>query len=402
MAKLVFASDTFTGTAGDPLSASWVLHSGTPSGSVVISDANRARGNASGLSLYYHNTVPPSADYVVEANVYEVSNTGARVGVCARVDSSAQTYYMVEVTSSLGTDTTKLFKVVAGVSTQLGSTYSLEYTSLINTRIAVECIGTTINAYRESGLIITVTDSDISSAGFSGLSTFNPSTNSTGPHLDDWQAYRETVQYETPALSLVTSNAAPTYDNVVSAQTYTTPNLSISTTHTAPDYLSVPAAEIYTTPQLIIETAHAAPDFIIGSASDADGQHPLFWLNNQDWSDTAYFYETPALSISTVFLFSGAAFPSWTRTALESYTTPDLLIALTQIAPTYVYTSTDVVYETPSLLINLNETDPEYSTVFTPPSTPADITGISGYIVSRFSGTIGNSSRITGVMGKVE
>jgi hypothetical protein len=345
---------------------------------------------------------------VVEENIYKFDNTGRETGVCARMDTSALTYYLFLFVPSASTDVCKLWKVVNGTFTQIGSNYTSEFPLTTNRRIAIECIGTTINAYVESALVITVTDATISDAGRPGFYSYNTSTNSTGVHLDDWQAYRETVQYETPALSLVTSNAAPTYDNVVSAQTYTTPNLSIATAFAdllfLPDYISTPAAEIYTTPQLIIETAHAAPEFIIGSTSDADGMHPLFWLNNQDWSDTAYFYETPALSISTLLSDGGVQprLPDWTRTEQEAYTTPDLLIALTQIAPTYVYTSTDVVYETPSLLINLNETDPEYSTVFTPPAVVADITGTSGYVVSRFSGTIGNKSRITGVMGKVE
>lgn len=116
-----FASDTFTGTSGtllDTYSANWVKHGSSGTGTVVISNANRARPGASGAGLYYHTGAPSGADYSVSADIWTGTNPVTAIsnqGICARLSTSANSMYLFRYSPS----TYDLYRIIAGAATQL-------------------------------------------------------------------------------------------------------------------------------------------------------------------------------------------------------------------------------------------------------------------------------------------
>lgn len=167
------ASDAFAGTAGTTLqsySSSWTKHSTSPIGA-VLSDANRARGDGSGAAFYYHSVTPTNADYSVNLDVYEVSDTGNyAAGAAGRIDTAAVTMYLARY-GDITTDSVQLYKAVAGTFTQLGSNVSDEITTGTSANIKLDMSGSTIAAYSRGGgsPTISVTDTSITAKGKAGF-----------------------------------------------------------------------------------------------------------------------------------------------------------------------------------------------------------------------------------------
>ncbi len=97
----VFVNDTFTDAAGTPLQnhtgesgASWTLHPTTP-GSLLITSAGRVRFNTSSAPpIYYASGIPATAEYDVEADVYNASDVDEYHGIMGRVSTSENTGYV--------------------------------------------------------------------------------------------------------------------------------------------------------------------------------------------------------------------------------------------------------------------------------------------------------------------
>ena len=186
---MTFASFTFTGSDGATIGsvdANWVQQTGYSSGLAAIT-SNRGRGSSTvNTAVYRYNSAPPGADYEVSVDLYIVdTSTSTDSGPIARASSSEQTFYMARYKPGTGI---QLYKLVAGTTTQLGSTFSATYTATQTVRLRLRCSGTTIEVYRdaETSPLISVTDSSITAAGFAGIWT---KTNTTvGPHLDNWDA----------------------------------------------------------------------------------------------------------------------------------------------------------------------------------------------------------------------
>lgn len=186
-----FASDAFGGTEGTELSAydaSWTRVLDNPGGAEIA--GGRLRANALSNTAYYHSATPPSADYPVQATIYAatvVSNGNA--GVVGRASSSANTFYYGRAN---GTSGWQLYKRVAGVTTQLGSSAAQTFSAGVSYSIKLLMTGSTIELYKlgEGTAAISVTDTAISAAGFAGvyfLAGTAPS-DTTNFHIDDWSA----------------------------------------------------------------------------------------------------------------------------------------------------------------------------------------------------------------------
>lgn len=187
-----FASDSFTGTSGTELhtySGSWVKHGSSGTGTFNISNANRCRkSNDSNEAMYYHTGTPASADYTVSADIVHIDESLSGTGVVGRVDTGANTFYMARYYTVTGG--WELHKRIAGTFTQLGTTQTQTFTTGTK-NVKLSMVGTTIKLYKElSGTAtISVTDSDISAAGKSGLrSTPAAQTDTTGKHIDNFSA----------------------------------------------------------------------------------------------------------------------------------------------------------------------------------------------------------------------
>ena len=187
-----FASDAFAGTSGNTLqtySASWTKISGDSD--AQISNAGRVRLGISTSSVrYYHSATPASADYSVSADIVPVSSdSGQSAGVAVRMSTSATTFYFAQGVTGTGV---RLYKVVAGSFTQLGSTASYTFTTGTPVNIKIEAIGTAIKVYMAGSGTATIsqTDSGITAANRPGISMYGNVSHSdtVGFHLDNWSA----------------------------------------------------------------------------------------------------------------------------------------------------------------------------------------------------------------------
>jgi hypothetical protein len=201
------AGDEFTDTAGTVLSshtgalgATWTAVSSQPR-TAVITAAGRLRRETSGTgsAQYYASATPSSANYLVESDIYVASLLATdAIGVVGRQDVSGtgQTYYLARYVR----DTTRweLLKVVAGVSTLIGTGgsgtgyYTQALTVGSSYRLTLQMNGTTISMLIDGVTRLTATDSAISATGHGGVrngtsTTTAAVTDSAGLHRDNFR-----------------------------------------------------------------------------------------------------------------------------------------------------------------------------------------------------------------------
>lgn len=189
-----FASGSFTGSNGTELSAhdaAWTRHTSYTANSVIA--ANRLRGSTAANSAYWHSGTPAGADYSVSADLFTKTTDGGDggTGVIGRVDTSANTFYMARY-AGVAIDGWQLFKAVAGVFTQLGSTTTQSLTDETAYNVKLEMIGTAIKLYKEGSGSATIssTDSSITAAGKAGLRFIVDAlvSDTTSLHIDNFSA----------------------------------------------------------------------------------------------------------------------------------------------------------------------------------------------------------------------
>lgn len=167
-----FASDAFAGTAGTELSvysASWSKQSGYTINGFIGNDGQYAfSADAGSYAVYQHSGSPASADYDVSADIAKRSGTTSpQIAVCGRMASGASTFYWLVYTHS--STNLRLFKMVGGSATQLGSSYSLTLTSTPQ-NIKLRMVGDQISGYLDGALVIgPTTDAAITANGKSGI-----------------------------------------------------------------------------------------------------------------------------------------------------------------------------------------------------------------------------------------
>ena len=169
-----FIADSFSEAADTALAShtpetggAWATYGSPYSATVsVIAAEGRVAGSSSSASALYTQTVaPPSADYLVEAVVRFTSSSGKRVGIAARYSSSGtETGYLVFFDGNYWV----LRKVVAGLSTDLGSYYG---SSSLNTDYVfrLEVFATTLTVSIDGVARIVVSDASITAAGRVGV-----------------------------------------------------------------------------------------------------------------------------------------------------------------------------------------------------------------------------------------
>lgn len=153
----------------------------------VISDANRIRGNggAGGSRIAYHGTAISSADYSVDATIKVMTDdNNSMLGVIARAKSSEETYYGARYNTVI--NKWQLFKSVFGTITTLGTDYSQTFSNGDAPVVKLTVAGTSLTLVVDGVSRVTATDSDITDAGYAGISGAGGVTNSTGLHLDTW------------------------------------------------------------------------------------------------------------------------------------------------------------------------------------------------------------------------
>lgn len=193
-----FASDSFTDTAGTTLtghSANWTKHSSSGSTSLVITDANRFRVSTvdASDSIYYRTETPGSANYSVSMTFRKIDDSSGALGVCARMDTSANTFYMARYMRDVGAGLSawQLYKRVAGTFTQLGSNSTETLSTGVNYGVRIEVSGSSIKCFKagDSTAKVDQPDSSIPAAGKAGIRAIGyTSTNTTSTHGDDFSA----------------------------------------------------------------------------------------------------------------------------------------------------------------------------------------------------------------------
>lgn len=201
--------DTFTDTAGTALTG----HTPTPDGgftwtdvglgginSWLISDANRARPNATGEVIYYADSAPASADYSTKTTVYVKDVSGGFVGVGVRQDASIKKgYYAIY---NVGAGQWQLYWIDGGSFELLGTSYSQVLSPETGYHLDLDASGTSLTVKIDGTTRITATDSRITAAGYRSIYASGAATNTTGLHLDNFGQ-----DYSAP----VTSNGAYYY-----------------------------------------------------------------------------------------------------------------------------------------------------------------------------------------------
>ncbi len=189
-----FFNDTFTGTTGDIITAhtsdtghTWALQSGTTSDVTPRIDANRLRGPGT-TGAWRAQITAPTADYDVDATIdWLTSLSTDNVAICGRMQAAANTFYWARFSNTVGGF--ELYKMVAGVSTKLGATYTDAFTSG-SRDVRLRMQGSTISFYVADMTApkITVTDADITGPGSPGFRSVGSQTTGTGREITSLKA----------------------------------------------------------------------------------------------------------------------------------------------------------------------------------------------------------------------
>jgi hypothetical protein len=181
---MAFVDDTFTDTDATLLTAhtgetgaTWTMHPAGSSSSPVI-NSNKVNDSAISNNIPYASGTPAGVEYSIDAIV--VWATGAScTGVCGRMDTVANTFYMIRNTNST---TWELFKRVAGTFTSLGTATTSSVSGTTQT-LTLEITDATKRMLVGGSQVISSTDNVITAAGRVGLRG-NGSSSTVGGAVD--------------------------------------------------------------------------------------------------------------------------------------------------------------------------------------------------------------------------
>lgn len=190
----IFVSDSMSGAANAAITArvgeigaAWAVQTGAAPGSPSAIDAAGRLWSATAAGIYQAKGVAPSANYSVEADLVWLSTVASdRVQVAGRMDAAANTFYWFGWDGSA--NSWRLFKTVAGVSTQLGANVAATFTGGTK-RIKLTMNGDQISGAVDGVTVIgPITDASIVAVGFAGVRQATTQSNSNGIHIDNFVA----------------------------------------------------------------------------------------------------------------------------------------------------------------------------------------------------------------------
>lgn len=191
----LFISDTYTeagtgtmdlNTHTPELGGTWVDHPHANYTTPFNLDRDTDRIFSIGTAAYYNDTVPSSADYYVQADFHHISTIAQNVAVCARMDTTADTMYLVRLDSGA---TWHMRQIVAGSALTIGSSTS-QIPSVGNfTRGKFIVEGDQLSFYGNDVLLIgPITNTAVTAAGRAGVRNAGAASTTTGMHLDNFEA----------------------------------------------------------------------------------------------------------------------------------------------------------------------------------------------------------------------
>lgn len=196
----IFVSDSFTeaGTGDSSLNAhtgevgaTWTQHPhANYSGGPMLLNADSDRVFCGGTAASYASGVPPSADYYVQAPFFHASTIATNIAVCARMDTTADTMYLVRLN---GGTIWEMRRIVAGAAATLNSgaaTTTNQLPTVGNAKLGKLVVeGDQISFYIEGVLEIgPVTDTNITAVGRAGVRNAGTASATTGMHLESVEA----------------------------------------------------------------------------------------------------------------------------------------------------------------------------------------------------------------------
>lgn len=147
---------------------------------------------STGTAAYYADNAFPSADYYVEADFRHHTTVSQNVAICARMDVTADTMYIVRFNS--GT-TWEMRRIVSGAATTLTGGTSTSHApsagNLARGRFVVEGDQLSFYVYvagTPTLVIGPITDTNITAAGRAGVRNAGAASETTGIHLDNFEA----------------------------------------------------------------------------------------------------------------------------------------------------------------------------------------------------------------------
>lgn len=189
-----FVFDTFTfGPAGTALETHTADSGATiakhpASANTMVSDGlGMVRGHTVNSVDMLRYATDPVANVRITADLFAASdNNSSSLGVCARIHATDNTCYMFRLNAS--GDLWQLYKIITGTATLLGSaaqvitpgaTYAIDFT------VDVDHLDCLVNG----DSVVSVTNADITAAGYVGIRTGGASGNTVGLHLDNFRAF---------------------------------------------------------------------------------------------------------------------------------------------------------------------------------------------------------------------
>lgn len=145
---------------------------------------NRAYCEVAGA--IYHDTVPPTADYVVTCDYYLKTDMGT-IGVAGRISTSAATYY----TAYYAGGQLVLAKMVAGALSVIDTAAQAWVAG--NHTLSLEMVGTGLGVVWDGATVITAVDASIADAGRAGIRSGSPNDAHIGKHIDNFRASDDTT-----------------------------------------------------------------------------------------------------------------------------------------------------------------------------------------------------------------
>lgn len=189
-------NDTFTGTAGTDLAshtgdvgATWTEHPKASAGSVVLTDANRARLATAGQNEnYYSSGVPATACYTVSQD-YEIKTViaGHFYSLWARMDTIDLTGYFVMYDVPAGE--WSMWRSVDGLANVEIGSFTQALTAATTVHVSFEVTHLSKVLYLDGVERIRSTDNVVTAKGRGGIGGFATSpapTNTTGIHYDNF------------------------------------------------------------------------------------------------------------------------------------------------------------------------------------------------------------------------
>lgn len=170
-------TDSFDGPDENPIFTNWTTPLLTGNGNCSVNN-NLFAGSGTGVNSAWYDIATPAADFEAYVTI-TVMPGNTRVlrlyGRVADAGTAGADGYFFQLTQNSGSnnDTSQLFRLDNGSATSIASVANFDWA--IGDKFGLECIGSSIKAYRDSGSgwtqILSATDATYSAAGPCGLGT---------------------------------------------------------------------------------------------------------------------------------------------------------------------------------------------------------------------------------------